>query len=114
MDEKPWLSLIPFDNTKWWIASKNLYLPDNLSKTTQIVRAYFIIHDGNGYSSYYRYFYWFYGNNQRHFDVDGKWYFDKPMCDCKNGDIVIETRTQQKYVVNDKFNNPYIKILEIS
>ena len=34
MDEKPWLLLIPFDNTKWWIASKNLYLPDNLSKTT--------------------------------------------------------------------------------
>ncbi len=113
MDEKPWLSLTPFDNSKWWIASKNLYLPNSLSKTTQIVRAYYIIQDCNGYNSYYRYFYWFYENNQRLFDVDGKWYFDKPMSDMKTGDIVIETRTQQKYVVNDKFDNSFVKILEI-
>lgn len=113
MDEKPWLSLVPNDESKWWIASKNLYLPDSLSKLSQNVRAYYVMGDGNAGGSYYRYFYWYNGNNQRHFDVDGKWYFDKPMRDCNNGDIVVEIRTQQKYVVNDKFNNPYVKILEI-
>ena len=112
MDENPWLSLIPNDNSKWWIASKNIYLPDSLSNLNQIVRAYFIIQDGNVGGGYYRYFYWLYGSNQRYFDVDGKWYFDKPLSAMKTGDIVVETRIQQKYVVNDKFDNPYVKILE--
>ena len=114
MDEKPWLSLIPFDNSKWWIASNNFYLPDGLTNLNQFPKAYFIIHDGNGYGSYFRYFYWFDGSNQRRFDVDGKWYFDVQMSDMKTGDTVVETRTQQKYIVNDKFNSPNVKILEIA
>ena len=32
----------------------------------------------------------------------------------KTGDTVVDTRTQQKYIVNDKFDNPYVKILEIA
>jgi hypothetical protein len=27
---------------------------------------------------------------------------------------VVDARTQQKYIVNDKFDNPYVKILEIA
>jgi hypothetical protein len=50
-------------------------------------------------------YYWFYGNNHCIFNVDVKWYFDKPMSDMKTGDM----QTQQKYIVNDKF----VKILEI-
>ena len=115
MDEKPWLSLIPFDNSKWWIASKNLFFPDMLTKLTKNVIAYFIIQDCNSMGRiYYRYFYWFCDNNQRYLDVDSTWYFDAPISQFKSGDIIIETRTQQKYVVNDKFNSPYVKILEIA
>ena len=114
MDEKPWLTLIPYDKTHWWITSKNLFFPDMLTKLTQIVNAYFIIQDCNSMGgTYYRYFYWFCDNNQRYLDVDSKWYFDEPMCNMKNGRIVVETRTQQKYIVNDKFDSPYFKILEI-
>ena len=102
-----------FENSKWWIASNNLYLQDNLSKTTQIVRAYYIMEDGNDYCSYFRYFYWIYGTCQRHFNVDNKWYFDKPMSVMKTGDIVVDMRTQQKYIVNDKFGKDFVKILEI-
>lgn len=114
MDEKPWLTLDPNDESRWWIASKNIYLPDSLSNLNQIVRGYFIIQDGNVGGSYYRFFYWLYGSNQRYFDVDSKWCFDVPMSEMKTGDIVVETRTQQKYVVNDKFKTPYVKILEIA
>ena len=32
----------------------------------------------------------------------------------KNGDIVVDMRNQQKYIVNDKFMNPFVKILEIA
>lgn len=113
--EKPWLSLIPYDNgVKWWIASKNIYLPGELTKSNQIVNAYFIKQSGNEYGSYFRYFYWIQNNNQRYFDVDSKWYFDVPMHNMKNGDIVIDMRNQQKYIVNDKFMNPFVKILEIA
>lgn len=111
MDEKPWLSLDPFDDSKWWIASKNLYFPDSLN---QIVRAYFIIQDCNIGGSYFRYFYWLYGSNQRYFDVDSKWHFDVPITQLKSGDTVVEMRTQQKYIVNDKHENSYVKILEIA
>jgi len=114
MDEKPWLTLIPYDNTNWWITSKNLYFPDMLTKLTQNVNAYFIIKDCNSMgTTYYRYFYWLNGSNYRYLNVDNKWCFDEPMCNMKNGSIVVETWTQQKYIVNDKFDNPYVKILEI-
>jgi hypothetical protein len=114
MDEKPWLSLSPNDESKWWIASKNLYLPDSLTNNNQIVKAYFIIQDGNMGGSYFRYFYWLYGSDQRYFDVNSKWLFDVPISNLKTGDTVVDARTQQKYIVNDKFNNPYVKILEIA
>ena len=87
---------------------------DGLTNLNQFPRAYFIIQDCNIGGSYFRYFYWFDGSNQRRFDVDGKWHFDKPMSDMKTGDTVVETRTQQKYIVNNKFNSPYVKILEIA
>lgn len=115
MEKTPWLSLIPYDNnSKWWIASNNTYLPDSLSNSNQIVRAYYVMQDGNLHGSYYRYFYWLYGSNQRYFDVANKWYFDKPMSSMETGNIVVDTRTQQKYVVNDKFDNKFAKILEIA
>ena len=114
MDEKPWLSLTPDDESKWWIVSNNIYLSENLTNLTQIRRAYFIIQDCNMMgNSYFRYFYWLDGSNQRRFIIDSEWWFDVPISNMKTGDIGIETRTQQKYIVNDKFNNPYVKILEI-
>lgn len=120
---KPWLLLDPNDyESRWWIASKNNYLSYNSinenNQTNYIVdlnktiSAYFIIQDCNMGGEYFRYFFWLGNNAQRYFEVNSKWYFDIPMREMKNGDIVLHSQSQEKFIVNDKFNDKFVKILE--
>lgn len=121
MEEKPWLDLVPYDDTKWWIASQNkyfhpvyasqnFYLSDSPAK---LFRAYVIMSDGNIGGSYFRYFYWTFDSNDRYFFTYSKWLFDKPLNSLKTGDIVTQIVTKQKYIVNDKFGVAYYKIFEL-
>lgn len=123
MENKPWLDLVPHDDTKWWIASKNIvfgedyvrqnvYAPE-LTTNLPTFRAYFIMSDGNVGGSYFRYFFWVSGSDDRYFFTYSKWLFDKPLAELKTGDIVTQINTLQKYVVNDKFSSKYYKIFEI-
>jgi hypothetical protein len=120
MEEKPWLDLVPYDGTNWWIASHNKYFhPDYASQNlylsdspAKLFRAYVIMSDGSIGGSYFRYFYWTFDSNHRYFFTYSKWLFDKPLNSLKNGDIVTQIVTKQKYVVNDKFGVPYYKIFE--
>jgi hypothetical protein len=114
MNESPWLLLDLADEFKWWIASNNHYTPAFEEELEKPIAAYFIIQDSNMMgTTYFRYFYWYDGNSHRHFNVDQKWYFDAAISSMQTGDMVTNMETQQKYIVNNKFNNKFVKILEL-
>jgi hypothetical protein len=113
--DKQWLSLIPFDKSNWWITSKNIYLDGAIRKNT-CYRAYYILADGSSFGSYFRYFFWDFDSDQRYFDVDSKWIFDKPFDDLEPGDVVSNLINQHKYIVvnntSNNVNTKFCKVLE--
>ena len=122
MQDKPWLDLVPYDDTNWWVASENRHFhPDYASQNfylsdspAKLFRAYVILSDGNIGSSYFHYFFWTFDSNHPHFFTYSKWLFDKSLIELKNGDIVKHIVTKQKYIVNDKFGLNYYKIFELT
>ncbi len=111
--EKPWLLLDPDDyNSRWWIMSNNYTYSNQTSDCKNIV-AQIIIQDCNMGGEYFRYFAWFKDDDKRYISVDSKDYFDKPLKSMRHNDIVTNNFTGVKYIVNDKFKNEFIKILEV-
>jgi hypothetical protein len=109
---KPWLLLDPNDYTSpYWVkTNNNSYKSINTNKN---IIAYIIIQDCNQGGEYFRYFAWFENDNNRYTDIDFEWIFNKPLTDMQHNDVVTNINNKLKYIVNDKFNNKFIKIFEI-
>jgi hypothetical protein len=110
--DKPWLNLEMDYKNIWWNSS-NI---ENFSKTIsydEIPIAYFIIQDANMGGEYFRYFKWYNDNNNRYMEIANKWIFDISLVNMTH-DSTVYDQNRNKYTVIDKFNNKFIKILELT
>lgn len=111
--EKPWLLLNPRDwKSKWWIMANNNYYYENDHNNKNII-AQIIFQDCNMAGEYFRYFAWFKDDDKRYINVSSNDFFDKPLKAMQHNDIVTNIFNGLKYIVNDKFNSKYVKILEV-
>ena len=110
--EKEWLEPKYNEICSWNYAtySKKIYSLKN--NNSYMKEAYIIVKDYNLGGSYYKYFTWLNNNNGRYLKLDSKWIFDVPLYEMKNNMIVKNIETNEEFIVNDKFNNNNVKILE--
>lgn len=114
-DIKPWDLLNPWTEQfsdditkKWWIASNNeLSQIEDMKFNT--IKAIFIIQDGNMAGNYFRYFYWIEDSNKRNCVITSKWIFNESLDKFTNNKII--EKDSIKFIVNDKFNDKYVKLL---
>ena len=66
--------------------------------------------DTNGYTQYYRYFFWYKGSDERLCVVTSNWIFKEDLSKLIDKQNI--EKNGVKFIVNDKFKQDYIKILK--
>ncbi|ARF11335.1 hypothetical protein Klosneuvirus_1_192 [Klosneuvirus KNV1] len=73
------------------------------------IEAIFIIQDCNMAGHYFRYFYWYECSTKRNCVIASEWLFNETLDNFTNNKII--EKDDIKFIVNDKFNSKYVKIL---
>lgn len=111
---KPWDTLDPRDLggdncEKWWLACNNDVSYTFKDTKFDNIEAMFIIQDCNMAGKYFRYFYWYNDSEKRNCVITSEWLFNDTLDQFTNNKII--EKDNIKFIVNNKFNNKYVKIL---